>query len=65
MKPLTPRELDVLRLVAAGMTDKEIGYRLHLSAHTVAHVVSAARHKLDASSRSQAVATAVREGLVT
>ena len=66
---LTPRELDVLRLAARGMTDKEIAHELRrrdgadLSAHTVGHVMAAARHKLGACSRTHAVAIAVRSGV--
>lgn len=58
---LTPRERQVLALVAEGLTDKEIACHLYLSAHTVAHVVLTARHKLGASSRAHAVALMLRE----
>jgi DNA-binding CsgD family transcriptional regulator len=62
--PLTSRELDVLRLLAAGRTDKEIAACLRLSLHTVAHLVASARRKLGADSRAHAVAIGVREGLI-
>lgn len=66
---LTPRELDVLRLAAEGLKDAQIAHELRkrdgakLSAHTVAHVMASARHKLGASSRTHAVAIAVRMGV--
>jgi DNA-binding CsgD family transcriptional regulator len=69
MADLTPREVDVLRLAARGMKDAQIAHELHgrdgspLSAHHVAHVMASARHKLGASSRTHAVAMAVRAGL--
>ena len=62
MTPLTPRELDVLRLAALGLTDAQIAHELRLSAHHVGHVMASACHKLGASSRTQAVAIAVRAG---
>lgn len=61
--PLTPRELDVLRLAATGLPDKAIAAELRVSAHHVAHVMASARHKLGATSRTHAVAIAVRGGL--
>jgi DNA-binding CsgD family transcriptional regulator len=61
---LTARELDVLRLVAAGMSDAEIGERLHLSPHTVHRHVANVRVKLRLPSRAAAVAYAAREGML-
>ena len=61
---LTPREHDVIRLVAEGLTDQEIAVRLRVSAHRVAHIVTSIRHKLDAQSRTQAAVIAVRAGLI-
>jgi DNA-binding NarL/FixJ family response regulator len=57
---LTSREIEVLRLVAAGHTDAEIAARLVLSAHTVHRHVSNIRTKLAVSSRAAAAAWAVR-----
>jgi DNA-binding CsgD family transcriptional regulator len=61
---LTPRELDVLRLIAQGETNAEIGHRLTLSVNTVErHVVNLYR-KIDARGRADATAFAVRQGIV-
>jgi DNA-binding CsgD family transcriptional regulator len=61
---VTPRELEVLRLVADGLTDGEIAARLVLSEHTVHRHVANARRKLDAGSRAAAVREATRLGLL-
>jgi DNA-binding CsgD family transcriptional regulator len=61
---LTSRELDVLRLVAKGMSDAEIAQALLLSPHTVHRHVANVRTKLRLPSRSAAVAYASREGLL-
>jgi DNA-binding CsgD family transcriptional regulator/tetratricopeptide (TPR) repeat protein len=61
---LTTRELDVLALVAEGGRNAEIAERLFLSRRTVDHHVSAILRKLEASSRGEAVANAVRLGLL-
>jgi LuxR family maltose regulon positive regulatory protein len=61
---LTARELDVLRLVAEGLSDKEIADRLHLSGHTVHRHVSNIRTKLGLPSRAAAVAWAAQHGLL-
>jgi len=61
---LSPRELDVLRLVVAGRDNNEIGRRLHLSASTIKHHVSSTLEKLGVDNRIQAAVTAVRLGLV-
>ena len=53
---LTEREVEVLRLVARGMTDREIAYELGLAEKTVANHVGGVRKKTASSSRSQAVA---------
>jgi len=62
--PLTARERDVLSLVAAGLADKEIAAKLHLSPHTIHRHVSNILTKLDLPSRAAAVAHAARLGLL-
>jgi DNA-binding NarL/FixJ family response regulator len=62
---LSPRELDVLRLVARGLSDKEIADQLHLSPHTVHRHVANVLGKLDLPSRAAAVAHATRLGLLS
>lgn len=61
---LSPREREVLRLMADGMTDKAIGAALSVSTRTVSHHVAAILKKLDAESRTAAVAVALRDGLL-
>jgi DNA-binding NarL/FixJ family response regulator len=62
---LTPREVQVLRLVAAGKTNREIGAALVISEHTVARHLSNVFTKLDLPSRAAATAYAVENGLVS
>lgn len=52
---LTPRQAEVLELVALGLSDAQIAGRLHLSTKTVGHHVSAVLHKLEVASRGEAV----------
>jgi DNA-binding CsgD family transcriptional regulator len=61
---LTPRELEVLRLVAQGLSDAEIADRLVLSQHTVHRHVANVRAKLRLPSRAAAVAYTARAGLL-
>ena len=61
---LTPRELEVLRLVATGMTNRAIASQLVLSEKTVANHVSSILSKLSISSRAAATAYAYERGLV-
>jgi DNA-binding NarL/FixJ family response regulator len=61
---LTPRELEVLRLVAGGETNAEIAHRLGLSIHTVERHAANLYRKIDARGRADATAFAVRRGLV-
>lgn len=63
--PLSPREVEVLRLVAQGLADKEIAGRLHVSPHTVHRHVSNILTKLDLPSRAAAVAQAAKLGLIS
>ena len=61
---LTKREREVLRLLADGMRNEEIGRNLHIAAETArAHIRNAMR-KLDADTRTHAVALALRESLI-
>jgi ATP/maltotriose-dependent transcriptional regulator MalT len=62
---LTPRELEVLALVADGLRNAEIAQRLVLSAKTVDHHVSAILRKLEVRTRGEAGAAAERLGLTT
>ena len=61
---LSPRELDVLRLLARGLSNADIAVRLYLSEGTVRNYVSAILSKLDVSDRTQAAVLALRHGLV-
>lgn len=61
---LTQRERDVLRLLADGMSNEEIGKELFISPETVRTHVRKAMAKLDADTRTQAVATALRQSLI-
>jgi DNA-binding NarL/FixJ family response regulator len=60
---LTPRELDVLRLLADGHRHEEIGQRLGIGSETVRTHLRKACARLGAATRTQAVATALRQGL--
>lgn len=62
--PLTPRELDVLRLIAEGVGNQEICERLNMSLGTVKGRIGDILEKLSASDRTQAAVNAVRRGLV-
>jgi two-component system nitrate/nitrite response regulator NarL len=61
---LTPRERDVLRLLAEGLSNKGIAQRLSISDHTVKFHLNAILSKLNAQSRTEAVVTAIRLGLI-
>ena len=63
-EPLTPREQEVLRLLALGLANKEIASRMNISEHTVKFHVAAILGKLGAASRTEAVAIGIRHGLV-
>jgi DNA-binding NarL/FixJ family response regulator len=61
---LGTRELLILELMASGLANKAIAERLHLSLNTVRNHVQSILHKLQAHSRLEAVAIAVREGVI-
>jgi DNA-binding NarL/FixJ family response regulator len=61
---LTARELDVLRLLAEGLSHDQIGGRLAISSETVRTHVRKATRRLGASTRTHAVATALRLGVI-
>ncbi|MDP8907536.1 MAG: LuxR C-terminal-related transcriptional regulator [Chloroflexota bacterium] len=63
--PLSPREHEVLALVAAGHPNKTIARTLGISEHTVKFHVSALLSKLNATSRTEAVTLATRRGLLS
>lgn len=61
---LTAREHEVVQLMAEGLSNKQIGDRLGISAHTAKFHVNAVLGKLDASTRTEAVVRAVQRGVV-
>ncbi|MEO9169862.1 MAG: response regulator transcription factor [Candidatus Baltobacteraceae bacterium] len=62
--PLTPRETDVLRLIADGKANSEIGTELHMGLGTVKGHIRDILEKLSAADRTQAAVTALRRGLI-
>ena len=63
-EPLTPRENEVLQMLAAGLANKEVAARLAISEHTVKFHVAAILGKLGAGSRTEAVSLGIRRGLI-
>jgi DNA-binding NarL/FixJ family response regulator len=64
-EPLTPREIEVLGLIAEGLPNKAIARRLDISDQTVKFHVASIYGKLGAANRTDAVRRAFRRGLVT
>ena len=64
MEPLTPREIEVLRLLSLGLANKEIAARLGISEHTVKFHLSAIYSKLGAANRAEAVRRGLQRGLI-
>jgi DNA-binding NarL/FixJ family response regulator len=65
IETLTPREVQVLELLAEGLSNKGIAARLGISDQTVKFHVASIAGKLDAESRTAIVRVAVRRGLIT
>ena len=63
-EPLTPRESEVLQMLASGLGNKEIATKLAISEHTVKFHVASILGKLGAGSRTEAVSLGIRRGLV-
>ena len=61
---LTPREIEVLRLLAEGFANKNIAWKLKISEHTVKFHIASIFTKLNVSSRAEAVAIGIRQGLI-
>lgn len=64
VEPLTPRESEVLQLLADGLGNKEIGTRLSISEQTIKFHIRSILAKLGASSRTEAVSRGLRSGLI-
>jgi two-component system, NarL family, response regulator YdfI len=64
LEELTPREIEVLRLMAEGFGNKQIAARLGISDHTVKFHISSILAKLSVSSRTEAVTQGIRMGLI-
>ncbi|MBC8508169.1 MAG: response regulator transcription factor [Anaerolineales bacterium] len=64
VEPLTPRETEVLELLAQGLANKQIAYELEISDHTVKFHISSVYRKLGATNRAEAVRIGIRLGLV-
>ncbi len=64
LEPLTPREVQVLGLLAEGAGNKEIAARLNISEHTAKFHISSIFSKLGVSTRTEAVTRGYREGLI-
>jgi DNA-binding NarL/FixJ family response regulator len=61
---LTQREIEILRMLAEGLTNKQIASRLAISEHTVKFHISSILNKLGASSRTEAVTMGIKMGMV-
>ena len=65
LEELTPREMDVLRLLAQGLPNRKIATRLDVNERTIKYHVSAILAKLEVSNRTEAVMRAAEQGLIT
>lgn len=65
IEALTPRELEVLQLIAQGLNNKRIAERLTVNERTVKFHVSTILSKLEVSNRTEAVTSAASRGLIT
>ena len=63
--PLSPRESEILNLLASGLGNKEIAWRLKISEHTVKFHITSIFNKLGVSSRAEAVAIGMRRGMIS
>ena len=63
-EPLTPREIEVLGMLAEGQSNKAIAHRMGISEHTVKFHVTSIMGKLNAGSRTEAVTLGIRQGLI-
>jgi DNA-binding NarL/FixJ family response regulator len=61
---LTPREVEILGMIAEGLGNKEIAWRLEISEHTVKFHIGSIFTKLGAQSRTEAVTLGIRHGLI-
>lgn len=61
---LTPRETDVLRMLADGLSNKEVALQLRISEHTVKYHLSSIFGKLGVSSRTEAVMVGIQRGVI-
>ena len=64
LEELTPREIEVLRLLADGLGNKDIAAKLGISEHTIKFHIHSILGKLGAASRTEAVARGLRSGLI-
>ncbi len=65
IEELTPRELEVLRLMAQGLPNRKIAEHLEVNERTVKHHVSEILSKLGVANRTQAITYAAAHGLIT
>lgn len=63
-QPFSPREWEVLTLVAQGLTNKEIAYRLGISDRTVQFHINSVFNKTDTASRTEAAVLALQQGWI-
>ena len=65
LEELTPREMDVLRLVAQGLSNRRIAERLAINERTVKYHVSTILAKLEVGNRTEAAMYAIEHGLIS
>ncbi len=65
LEGLTPRELEILSLIAAGSSNREIGERLFLSEKTIKNYITSIFQKLQTTDRTQAAVYAIQHGLIS
>jgi two-component system NarL family response regulator len=61
---LTPREIEILRMLSKGLTNKQIGHVLGISENTVKNHVNSIIEKLEVCDRTEAATTAIQRGII-